>query len=53
MLIFDPKITLRADLSDPARNHHFLADFLSARLQCSQLLRNCAKIKAGLSEGAG
>jgi hypothetical protein len=49
MLIFAPKITLRADRSDPARNHHFPADFLSAHLQCSQLLRNCAKIKADLS----
>jgi hypothetical protein len=46
MLIFAPKIALRADRSDPARNHHFPAHFLSARLQCSQLLRNCAKIKA-------
>ncbi len=46
MLIFAPKIALRADPSDPARNHHFPADFLSARLQCCQLLRNCAKIKA-------
>jgi hypothetical protein len=46
MLIFAPKIALRADPSDPARNHHFPTDFLSARLQCSQLLRNCAKIKA-------
>ncbi len=46
MLIFAPKIALRADPSDPARNHHFPADFLSAFLQCSQLLRNCAKIKA-------
>ncbi len=51
--IFAPKIALRVELSDPARNSFFPADFLSARLQCSQLLWNCAKIKAGLSQGAG
>jgi hypothetical protein len=34
-LIFDPKMALRTECSDMARNHHFLADFLSARLQCS------------------
>ena len=44
---FDPKIALRTERSDPARNSLFPADFLSARLQCSQLLWNCAKIKAG------
>ncbi len=44
--IFAPKITLRVEHSDPARNSFFPADFLSARLQCSQLLWNCAKIKA-------
>jgi hypothetical protein len=41
--IFAPK---GVELSDPARNSFFPADFLSARLQCSQLLWNCAKIKA-------
>ena len=45
-LIFAPKIALRVELSDPARNSFFPADFLSAHLQCSQLLWNCAKIKA-------
>jgi hypothetical protein len=45
-LIFDPKIVLRTEHSDPARNHQFCADFLSASLQCSQFLWNCAKIKA-------
>jgi hypothetical protein len=45
-LIFAPKIALRVELSDPARNSFFPADFLSARLQCSQFLWNCAKIKA-------
>jgi hypothetical protein len=43
---FAPKIALRVELSDPARNSFFPADFLSACLQCSQLLWNCAKIKA-------
>ncbi len=45
-LIFAPKIALRVELSDPARNSFFPADFLSARLQCSQFLWHCAKIKA-------
>jgi hypothetical protein len=31
--IFAPKIALRVELSDPARNSFFPADFLSARLQ--------------------
>jgi hypothetical protein len=44
-LIFAPKIALRVELSDPAQNSFFPADFLSARLQCSQFLWNCAKIK--------
>ena len=45
-LIFAPKIALRVECSDPARNPYFPADFLSARLECSQFLWNCAKIKA-------
>ena len=45
-LIFDPKIALRTERSDSARNSYFSADFLSAHLQCSQFLSNCAKIKA-------
>ncbi len=45
-LIFAPKIALRVELSDLALNSFFPADFLSARLQCSQFLWNCAKIKA-------
>jgi hypothetical protein len=48
-----PKIALRVELSDPARNSFFPADFLSARLQCSQLLWNCAKIKAVYHRGWG
>jgi hypothetical protein len=41
--IFDPKIALRVDRSDPSRNPYFPVDFLSARLQCSRLLHNCGK----------
>jgi hypothetical protein len=44
--IFAPKIALRVERSDPARNSFFPAEFLSACLQCSQLLWNCAKINA-------
>ncbi len=44
--IFDPEIALRVERSDPARNSYFPTDFLSPRLQYSQLLWNCAKIKA-------
>jgi hypothetical protein len=51
--IFAPKIALRVERSDPARNSFFPADFLSARLQCSQLLWNCAKIKAVYRMGRG
>ncbi len=51
--IFAPKIALRVERSDPAQNSYFPADFLSARLQCSQLLWNCAKIKAVYRQGAG
>ncbi len=46
-LIFAPKIALRVESSDPARNPYFLADFLSARFRCSQLPRNCVNIIAG------
>ena len=34
-LIFAPKIALRVELSDPAQNHQFCANFLNVRLQCS------------------
>jgi hypothetical protein len=51
-LIFDPKIALRTERSDPARNSYFSADFLSARFQCSRLFHNCAKIK-GFIVGRG
>ena len=43
--IFAHTIALRTERSDPARNSFFPADFLSARLRCSQFLWNCAKIK--------
>jgi hypothetical protein len=52
-LIFDPKIALKVELSDPARNSFFPADFLSARLECSQFLWNCAKIKAVYGRARG
>ncbi len=39
-LIFDPKIALRTERFDPSGNSYFPADFLSARLQCSQFLHN-------------
>ena len=45
-LIFAPKIALRVERSDPARNSFFPADFLSARFRCSQLPRNCVNITA-------
>ena len=51
--IFAPEIALRVELSDPAKNSFFPADFLSARLQCSQFLWNCAKIKAVFIAGCG
>ena len=51
--IFAPKIALRVERSDPARNSYFPADFLSARLQRSQLLWNFAKIKAIYRSGRG
>jgi hypothetical protein len=31
MLIFAPKIALRVECSDPARNHQLCADFLNVR----------------------
>ncbi len=43
-LNFAPKITLRVERSDPARNSFFPADFLSAPFRCSQLPHNCVKI---------
>jgi len=51
--IFAPKIALKVELSDPARNSYFSADFLSARFQCSRLFHNCPKIKAVYSRARG
>ncbi len=44
-LIFAPKIALRVELSDPAQNSFFFADFLSARLQRSQELWNSGTLQ--------
>jgi hypothetical protein len=52
-LIFDPKIALRTECSDAARNSYFPTDFLSARFQCSRLFHNCAKIKAVYQRARG
>ena len=52
-LIFDPKIALRVELSDPARNSFFPADFLSARLECSQFLHNWGNIEPLYGRGGG
>ena len=43
--IFAPEIVPRVERSDPARNSYFPADFLSARLQCSQFLHNWGNIE--------
>jgi hypothetical protein len=51
--IFASKNALRVELSDPARNSFFPADFLSARFQCSRLFHNCAKIKAVYQRARG
>jgi hypothetical protein len=45
-LFFAPKIALRVECSDPARNPYFPADFLSACFRCSRLPSNCVKITA-------
>jgi hypothetical protein len=50
---FDPKIALRVELSDLARNSFFPADFLSVFFQCSRLFHNCAKIKAVYQRARG
>ena len=50
---FWPKIAPRVERSDPARNSYFPADFLSARLQCSQFLHNWGNIERYMGEGGG
>ena len=51
--IFAPKIAPRVERSDPARNSYFPADFLSARLQCSQFLHNWGNIEPLYGRGEG
>ena len=51
--IFAPKIAPRVERSDPARNSYFPADFLSARLQCSQFLHNWGNIEPLYGRGGG
>ena len=51
--IFAPKIAPRVERSDPARNSYFPADFLSARLQCSQFLHNWGNIEPLYGRGVG
>ncbi len=48
--IFAPKIAPRVELSDPARNSYFPADFLGARLQWSQFLHNWEPLYGGGGE---
>ncbi len=50
---FAPKIAPRVEPSDPARNSYFPADFLSARLQCSQFLHNWGNIELLYGRGGG
>jgi hypothetical protein len=52
-LIFDPKIALRTELSDLARNSYFTAHFSNARCKCSRPLRNCGNIKLLYGRGRG
>ena len=51
--IFAPKIAPRVERSDPARNSYFPADFLRARLQCSQFLHNWGNIEPLYGRGGG
>ena len=51
--IFAPEIAPKVELSDPARNSYFPADFLSARLQCSQFLHNWRNIEPLYGRGGG
>ncbi len=52
-LIFAFEIALRVKRSDPAKNPSVPAYFLSARLQCSRLLRNCGNINPLFKRGRG
>ncbi len=53
MLIFASEIALRVQRSDLAQNPNVPAYFLSARLQCSRLLRNCGNINPLFRRGRG
>ncbi len=52
-LILAPKIAPRVERSDPARNSYFAADFLSARLECSQFLHNWGNFEPLYGRGGG
>jgi hypothetical protein len=39
-LIFDPKMALRTECSDPARNHQFCTDFLNVRFSATVEILN-------------
>jgi hypothetical protein len=52
-VIFDPKIALRTERSDPARKSYFTAHFSNARFKCSRPLRNCGNIKPLYGRGRG
>jgi hypothetical protein len=51
--IFDPKIALRTERFDPARNSYFTAHFSNARFKCSRPLRSCGNIKQLYGRGGG
>ncbi len=52
-LIFDPKIALRVERSDPAQNSYFTAHFSNALFKCSRPLRNWGNIKPLHGRGGG
>jgi hypothetical protein len=51
--VFDPKIDLRTQRFDTARNSYFTAHFSNARFKCSRPLRNCGNIKLLYGRGWG
>ena len=51
--IFDPKIALRTERFDQARNSYFTAHFSNACFKCSRPLRNCWNIKPLYERGRG
>ncbi len=52
-LIFDPKIALRVECSDPAQNSYFTAHFSNALFQSRRFLRNWGNIKPLHGKGGG